>query len=93
MGCEAQLTKDKCLENNYVVVAFDFKPPSPAPHTPHLPIPQAQCQHGCPDASAFRGRKTLPAAVKARSELELRILLAESTVKARAGELRGVNGN
>jgi hypothetical protein len=93
LGCEAQLTKDKCLENNYVVVAFDFKPPSPAPHTPPLLIPQAQCQHGCPDASAFRGRKTLPAAVKARSELELRILLAESTVKARAGELRGVNGN
>ena len=92
LGCEAKLTRDKCLENDYVVVAFDFQPQSPTPHAPPLNVPQAR-RPGCPDASALRGRKTLPASAQARSELDLRILLAESTVKARAGELRGINGN
>ena len=88
-GCEPALMRAHYYENDYVILAFDFR--KTCVHSaPHLPPPQVA---PCLCAATFRGKPRASATCPAVSELELRLLLAASTLQARALELRGRHGN
>jgi hypothetical protein len=92
-GCGPTLEKHGIRTDKYIAVAFDFSvdPHPPPPLSSANLHPQAQ-PHSCPHFASYKDCKAHPSR-PAQEDRLLRSALAESTRRAREGELLGYNGH